>query len=338
MLPIEHLTSVEKTRFVGGSAPSMKICIDQKHGLGNQLFQYAAGLCLSKRYNAELEIVLERKDRASSHGHPRPFLLSKFKITTPWRERTDWDRLICSVAAHKRPIAALARRLSRCEFYAEHFTLYHEFVPELKLRGSTKTLYINGTFQAHQYASSVEPRLREELEFVERPRGKNAETLARILEDDGAVSVHVRHGDYKVYSGWDSTLPVSYYRNAQRMIESRVRRPTYYIFSDDQEYARRHLGSMERAVYVADNPEAAGHEDLRLMAACRHHIMANSTFSWWGAWLNPRPEKEVVVPDVWMNNKPTDPNMVAPGWTVVPAKEDWTPVPARGPAWRSAAS
>jgi hypothetical protein len=94
-------------------------------------------------------------------------------------------------------------------------------------------------------------------------------------------------------------LPTTYYDNAIAAIRGIHPNPTFFIFSDDIASARHHFHKLERAIFVDQNAESAAQEDLRLMSECRHQITANSTFSWWGAWLNTNPEKIVVVPDPW---------------------------------------
>jgi hypothetical protein len=130
------------------------------------------------------------------------------------------------------------------------------------------------------------------------------------------ISLHVRAGDYKTFRGGQRMLPLAYYRQAMETIRERVRKPFFLVFSDDIAYARENLPRGEEMVFVDHNDESNGHEDLRLMSACRHHIIANSTFSWWGAWLNPDPEKLVLAPKVWQND-----DLVVPYPDVTPP--DW---------------
>jgi hypothetical protein len=138
----------------------MKILLQQKSGLGNQLFQYAAGLYYAQRHAATLEIIRESEERAVSFGHPRPFLLSKFRITTPVRQQNGWDRVLCSTASYKRPVSDPARLLSGTHLYKPAFRTDWIFIPELPVTSTTRTIYIDGYFQAHQYAKTIEEQLR----------------------------------------------------------------------------------------------------------------------------------------------------------------------------------
>jgi hypothetical protein len=296
----------------------MKILLQQKSGLGNQLFQYAAGLYFAGRHAATLEIIRESEERAVSFGHPRPFLLSKFCITAPVRQRSGWDRLLCSTASYKRFVAVPARSISRTHLYKPDFRTDWLFVPELPV-ASAKKIYIDGYFQAHQYAQSNESRLRSELTLRDAPAGKNLETSKQIRACQSSVSLHVRRGDYtKIYGGRDA-LPVTYYQNAIETMREHAGNPTFFVFSDDIAFCRENLPAGPRYIFVDHNSQTEAHEDLRLMSSCQHHIMANSSFSWWGAWLNPNPDKIVLVPDRWLDPNVAHTDLLPPSWQRIPA-------------------
>lgn len=296
----------------------MKILLQQKSGLGNQLFQYAAGLYFAGRHAAALEIIRESEERAVSFGHPRPFLLSKFCITAPVRQRSGWDRLLCSAASYKRPVAIPARALTGTHLYKPDFRTDWLFVPELPVTSNTKKIYIDGYFQAHQYARSNESQLRSELTFRDAPAGKNLETMEQIRACKFSVSLHVRRGDYtKIYGGRDA-LPITYYQNAIAAMREHVTYPTFFVFSDDIAFCRENLPAGPCYIFVDHNSQNEAHEDLRLMASCRHHIIANSSFSWWGAWLNPSPDKIVLAPDRWLDPNVPHTDLLPPSWQRIP--------------------
>jgi len=147
----------------------MKVLILQKRGLGNQLFQYAAGLFFARKYGASLEIIREPDEHAVNFGHPRPFLLSYYRISTPVREFTLWDRLMCSIAPIKKPIAAPARFASRTAVYRHPCLEDRTFLAALPIPQSMRTVYIEGNFQAYQYAQTVEQTVRAEFHFASLP-------------------------------------------------------------------------------------------------------------------------------------------------------------------------
>jgi hypothetical protein len=296
-----------------GRTMAMKILLNEKGGLGNQLFQYAAGLYFARKYGATLEIIRHPQQWASSFAHPRPFLLSNFRISATVRDRTLLDRLLRSNSRMIALPAAPVRRLFGADSHDPWHLIRGDFQPSLPLPPGTRRLYLNGLFHAYQYARNVEQQLRSEFAFRDSPSGKNLETLSEIQACECPVSLHVRRGDYTVFWDGRNLLPMSYYDIAIVAIREVNPNSTFFVFSDDIASARENLPKLERMVFVDHNTEDTAHEDLRLMSACRHHITANSTLSWWGAWLNPNPEKVVVVPDPWMV---TDPHadLIPPTW------------------------
>ena len=292
----------------------MRINVLQQRGLGNQLFQYVAGLFFAKKYGATLEVIREPEDLASSFGHPRPFLLSHFCITEPVRALNLWDRVMCSVATVKKPIAVPARLASRTVVYRQPVNEDGTFLPALPIPLSAKNVYLEGNFQAYRFAQDVEQRVRSEFSFKKPPVDRNLETFEQIKAAENSVSLHVRRGDYKINKGGQELLPIEYYIRAMQILQQKVANPTYFIFSDDIPYTREALPKAERMVFVDHNDEANGHEDLRLMSACRHNIIANSTMSWWGAWLNSDPARLVCAPRIWRNPKISYEDLIPPNW------------------------
>jgi hypothetical protein len=294
----------------------LKILLLQKRGLGNQLFQYAAGLFFAKKYGAMLEVIPEPEHLASSFGHPRPFMLSNFCISTPVRRLTKWDRLMCSVAPIKKPIAVSARFASRSVYYQQDFLDDWTFLPELPIPRATQNLYLEGNFQAYQYAQNVEASVRAEFRLREPASGQNLDMLEKIRAAENSTSLHIRRGDYAIRGEGPQQLPLRYYSNAINTLHGRVGNPTFFVFSDDIAFARENLPKEQRMIFVDHNDESNGHEDLRLMSACRHNIIANSTFSWWGAWLNADSRRLVCVPESWnnINRNIRYPDLIPPDW------------------------
>ncbi|MCP3973307.1 MAG: alpha-1,2-fucosyltransferase [bacterium] len=125
--------------------------------------------------------------------------------------------------------------------------------------------------------------------------------LDRLRQSSQPIAVHVRRGDYLKLAG-SPVLPMSYYERAVDLIRQWVPDSEFFVFSDDPEWARTNLHlDVRRVEFVDINSEAAPHEDLRLMSSCKGHIIANSTLSWWGAWLSERPEKCVIAPKYWFS-------------------------------------
>ena len=300
----------------------MKIVLLQKDGLGNQLFQYAAGLFFAKKYEADLEVVRQPVERAVAFGHPRPFALSNFCISALVRERNNWDRLICSVSQKKKPLVIAARLISGAVVWRQPVAEVWTYRPSLPIPRSARTVYVDGFFQTYQIAQDMEERLRSEFQFRYPASGKNIELLLKIRAAENSVSLHIRHGDYQVAHDGKLILSIQYQAQAMHLLRKKVGNPVFFVFSDDIALAREILPKGYNTVFVDHNDESMGHEDLRLMSACRHHVVANSTFSWWGAWLDPNPAKLVCAPGSWQNRADDlpDPDIVPKDWLRIPTE------------------
>jgi hypothetical protein len=246
-------------------------------------------------------------------------MLDKFCITTPVRERTFLDRLLRTNSRLVGLVASPIRRIFGAYSHDPHFKIAGEFQSFLPIPVGTKRLYLFGHFQAYQYAQSVEKKLRCELAFREPPSTATVEILNRIRDCKCPVSLHIRRGDYAVLMGGELLLPMTYYDNAIAAILNIYPNATFYVFSDDIDYARANLPNRERMVFVDHNNEESAHEDLRLMSACHHHIIANSSFAWWGAWLNPNEEKVVIAPNSWLPRL-YQPDLIPPTWRRIPTQ------------------
>jgi hypothetical protein len=133
----------------------------------------------------------------------------------------------------------------------------------------------------------------------------NEEMAHRIGGEESAVSIHVRRGDYVSDAGtnrFHGTCSVDYYHDAVDRISGFAPASHFFVFSDGIDWAKENLRLRQPVTYVDFNDGEKNYEDLRLMSLCKHHIIANSSFSWWGAWLNPNPDKIVIAPKKWFND------------------------------------
>ena len=277
----------------------MNVVIREFGGLGNQLFQYAAGKYYAKRYGAALRIAVDPAWNAQCNGYPRPCLLSHFSITAPLAERSTFDRILLTDKAWLKAAAAPFKSALQIQVFAEQPEHRYCFLRDLPLERDVKTLYLLGYFQANRLVEEIAGELRVELTLKEPPQGKNLEVLQQIRRSSNPVSLHIRRGDATLPTEGRVVLPMEYYKQAISIIKEQLIDPAFFVFSDDMAFVRENLPRDSRMVFVELNDDFTAHEDLRLMASCRHHIIANSTFSWWGAWLNPRADKMVVAPRHW---------------------------------------
>lgn len=263
-------------------------------GLGNQMFQYAAGLRLACARGTRL--LLDTSPLCDPGCHtPRSYALGPFRLSAG---RASPEELAAFGRSRRSLASRLARRLGRRPDAAAVERHFHFDEEVLALPDG---VCLRGYWQSERYFADAADRVRRELRLERPPTGRNAELAAEIAACN-AVSLHVRRGDYvsdPVANAMHGVCSLDYYRRATELVVGRVPDATFFVFSDDPGWTRDHLQLPGKATVVDHNGPAAGHEDLRLMSLCAHHIIANSSFSWWGAWLDPRPDKIVVAPERW---------------------------------------
>jgi hypothetical protein len=281
------------------SEARVKIILRESGGLGNQLFQYAALRYYAKRYSAEMHIAVDPEWNAFSYGYPRPCLLQHFSIPARMEERSHFDRIILSAKPWLNAACAPVMKVLRLQKFSEQVKDKYYFMRDLPLKPYVRILYIEGYFENHLMIEEIAEELRLDLTFRRPPEGKTLEVMAQIARSESPVSIHVRRGDATIPAEGKVVLQNEYYVNAIARIRQRFVDPTFFVFSDDIRYVKENLSLGPSAVFVEHNDTVTAHDDLRLMSSCHHHIIANSTFSWWGAWLNSRSNKMVVAPRRW---------------------------------------
>jgi Glycosyl transferase family 11 len=292
----------------------MEIVVRQISGLGNQLFQYAAGLYYATKYKAELKILIDPARNPASYGFPRPFQLAAFRIAAPMRKASAFEQLLCSQSSGVERLVAVARRVVNARLWRDPTPFI--FYRELPYTHLPATVYLRAYWQAAGYAEAVEGQLRADLTLRDGPQAQDSQVLEAIASSRCPVSVHLRRGDYVL--GPNMTLPLGYYERAWEGVLAEFEGVEFFVFSDDLEFARQNLPAGAPMHLVSHNDGWTAYQDLRLMAACQHHIIANSSFSWWGAWMNPNPEKVVIAPKYWMNSPDSYyPELFPAGWRLL---------------------
>jgi hypothetical protein len=270
-------------------------------GLGNQMFQYATGFCLAKMRDVELRVDLTWFETHQLH---QGFELDKVFRANVVQPSTREYRLVLGWMGMKHLRSLLGRRSlrlfrPRSLITEPHFHFWPEFFT------APADAYIDGYWQSEKYFLPAADLVRQTYTFAGPLYGRNAELSARIAESH-SVAVHIRHGDYLYDPTINSVHGMStleYYEAAIQRIIARIGKPHFFIFSDDVKWARANLHVDHPCCYVEHNRGAESYNDMRLMSLCRYHIIANSSFSWWGAWLSTNPQKEVIAPAQWFRNQ-----------------------------------
>ena len=270
-----------------------------KGGLGNQMFCYAAARALALR--TERELLLDTRTGFRRDGYGRAYRLDRFPITA--REAPPE---LCLGGDFRSPRHKLARAIARIfpPNHRRYIAEKRDAGPEqlLGLSPAPRRIYLNGYWQNEAYFADHAAAIRRELTPPEPADPENQALAARIAAESAPVFLHVRRVRYS------PRLDAGYYRAAIERLRAKLpARPRFFLFGDDLDWAQSSLG------LAAEECEAVSHNtddeiaDLFLMSRCRHGIAANSSFSWWAAWLVESPEPLVIFP-------------ANPGWPMAPAK------------------
>ena len=281
-------------------------------GLGNQMFQYAAGRALSLERGIPLR--LDIADFANYELHQGFELHRVFNCTAEIANETDMRRALGW--QFMTSVRKLVSRSSMAVLRRKEFIIEPHFHYWSGIKNAPSDCYLLGYWQSEKYFLEVGTQIRKEFSFKLPLEKKNTE-IADQIKQTNAVSLHVRRGDYvgnskssKMYK----LCTLDYYKSSIQYIADRVKNPNFIVFSDDIAWARDNLKIEFAHQYLDHNQSAESYNDLRLMSLCRHHIIANSSFSWWGAWLNSKPNKLVIAPKNWFFDQKNVKDLMPTGW------------------------
>lgn len=277
-------------------------------GLGNQMFQYAAGRALADRLDADLLLDTRAFEHALAFQAytRRSYALAPFRLRARLADAAElrrWPLWVAEAGMRLRLLRPLLRR-----WHFESAAAYDAGLGALRA-----PVCLVGHWQSERYFLDAAAAIRADFTLREPLGGANA-ALLQLARTAGSVSLHVRRGDFvslaaaaKVHG----VCSIDYYGRAINFVRERHPNCRFLVFSDDPQWARAELPLDASAVFAtgnADQPE----QDLVLMSACSHHIIANSSFSWWGAWLGANPAKIVIAPQQWFLNAPRDASALIP--------------------------
>lgn len=281
-------------------------------GLGNQMFQYATGRALSQKFSTPLQLDISG---FLNYGLHQGFELHRIfnceaEIASEAAVRgiLGWQYSSCTRRLFSQRSIAVFRRK---ELVVEPHFQYWQGIKNVPC-----DCYLNGYWQSEKYFLDVSALIREDFSFCLPLENKNAE-LSKQINQVCAISLHVRRGDYAKNPKTTAThglCSLDYYQAAIQHIAERVERPHFFVFSDDIAWVESNLKIDFTHQYINHNYGVESYNDMRLMSLCRHHIIANSSFSWWGAWLNPNLDKIVVAPKRWFANETNTQDLILQSW------------------------
>ncbi|MFD2145287.1 alpha-1,2-fucosyltransferase [Mucilaginibacter antarcticus] len=295
------------------------VIVKLKGGLGNQMFQYATAYALAKSIKSSVYIdksFLEKRGQTNSYTL-RNYELGKLSLTTPR-----------FVNRYKLMLLKLKSKLntylpSKLKFSVTFQTYTdQEFEKLSTLRYPQKGLiYLDGYFQTEDFIITQRDELLSQFNVRQKLDSVNSKLIDNIIKEN-SVSIHIRRGDYVTNTeagAFHGVCSLAYYKSAIEIIVNTIEAPSFYFFSDDLEWVKKEINVPGRykTTYV-DNNQNENQFDLLLMSKCKHNIIANSSFSWWGAWLNQNSTKTVIAPGKWfaMKNE-LDSNIIPSYWIAI---------------------
>lgn len=281
-------------------------------GLGNQMFQYATARAVSIDLGTKL--ILDTSDFVGYKLHQGFELKRVFECSAEIAGKSELEAVLGCRKAYlaRRVLRKLPLGLLRSKNLV--FEPSFQYWPEIKSVGDDS--YLMGYWQSEYYFAHHASTIRKDFTFKQLASSKNAE-IALHIGNVNAVSLHIRRGDYVSHARTSATLGVcspEYYKQAIEKIAEQLEHPEFYIFSDDMPWVKSNFKINFPCHFIEHNKGMDSFNDMRLMSLCKHHIIANSSFSWWGAWLNPSPEKIVFAPQNWFANGTDTSDLIPSGW------------------------
>jgi hypothetical protein len=265
-------------------------------GLGNQMFQYAAGKKLAKVHSTELKLDISWYQGKERRQQKRSFKLGVFNIIADIATQDDLNLFF------KNNFFKDLKRKARKTLGLKPETLiateknwqFHDFPHH------PQHLYLKGYWQNESLFKDIRKELVEDFS-LKLENGADYQALKQKISSCTSTSIHVRRGDFAHESDINrihGTCSLDYYRECIKNLQERVGESHYFLFSDDPEWVKENL-VLDGEVEILSDFFLNDYEELKLMSLCQHNIIANSTFSWWAAWLNQNPEKLIFAPKKW---------------------------------------
>lgn len=275
------------------STQSIMIITNLKGGLGNQMFQYAAGYALAQEIDQPhlINITQYNTDKDSKNETKRDFELYQFKISSPIARQED----IYRIRGKKNSFLNLINTFNS-------FLLNRKYIDfPIQKYFDSKDIYLDGYFQSERFFLKYRTELLSEFSLKEELKTTEYKKLEKKLQKDkNSVSIHIRRGDYitnQSANKYHGTLNLEYYKNAIKKIK--VENKNVYVFSDEIDWVKENFKFLPKSSFFVSQYNLSSGQEIILMSLSKNNIVANSSFSWWGAWLNKQEDKKVIAPKRW---------------------------------------
>jgi hypothetical protein len=276
-------------------------------GLGNQMFQYAIAKSIAKNRGDVFKLDTNFFLKQSLREYELSFLnvdeniAGKLEIKVVAGNVSFFNKILNKIG--------IKTKKPKSYYKEKEKTIYDGAVFNY-----SSDIYLDGYWQNERYFKDIKEEIVKDFS-LKAPLSLQAKKHRQEIELSNSISLHVRRGDYisNIHTNnVHGTCDVEYYKKAIDKITQKVPNSIFYIFSDDIQWCKKTFDFIDNKVFVDDTQSAL--EDLELMKNCKHHIIANSSFSWWGAWLNQSKDKIVISPKNWMRHNPKGYKWVPEEW------------------------
>jgi hypothetical protein len=266
-------------------------------GLGNQMFQYSIARALSCNKHTSLRLDISGYNNYNLHQGFE--LCNVFDVSAEIATISDIHNVLGWQSSQS--VRQILSRLKLSKFNSSKLVLEPNFNFWPEILNSPNPCYLDGYWQSEKYFIDFSALIRKDFTFKNELDSHNLE-LASIINKTNSVSIHIRRGDYVNNLKTNAThglCSIDYYSTAFNYITERIESPYFFIFSDDIEWARKNISLNFPCQFISHNIGSKSYVDMQLMSLCKHNVIANSSFSWWGAWLNTNESKIVIAPSKW---------------------------------------
>lgn len=281
-----------------------EILIRLQGRMANQMFEWALGKAIKKQTGIQ-PIFDDSEETQKLSVFNLDF--KKYAIKKPLRYKLFRKTI---------PFRNIRNKLTKIKIKLPKLVENPYFKYDEKYINVQAPIYLDGFFQSYKYLENIREELLQDFSLKKPLNKKNKEILEQIKNTE-SVSLHYRRTDYlkSRVANVMGACTDEYYQNAVKTISEKINKPlTLFIFSDDPKWVKENVKFDHKTIVVDINSGRQGYFDMELMKNCKHNIIANSSFSWWAAWLNENPNKIVVAPKVWMKNIESDYDLMPPEW------------------------